>query len=103
MGHPAESPDPICHICSQPVPVERAVTDEKGHAIHESCYVAQMAGGSPPRRLRVLAWISTIPATAVCSVCGELFRVPVKALTKSVATARLQMQFDGHRCKATAG
>ena len=29
----------ICHICTRPVPLESAVTDESGRAVHELCYV----------------------------------------------------------------
>jgi hypothetical protein len=103
MGSATTSPDPICHLCNQPVPIEAARTDENGNAVHEGCYVAQITRASSARRLRVLAWISTVPATAVCSVCGDLFRVPVGEMTRSMATASLQNQFDDHTCKATAG
>jgi len=34
-----ESVLPLCPVCSGPVPLEVAKTDENGRAIHEECYV----------------------------------------------------------------
>jgi len=52
------------------------------------------------RRLRVLKWLGTIPAVAVCTLCKREFKVPVAAIRK-VADAQesLQVQFDQHRCE----
>jgi hypothetical protein len=52
------------------------------------------------RRLRVLKWLGTIPAVAVCTLCNREFKVPVAAI-KKVADAQesLKLQFDQHQCK----
>jgi hypothetical protein len=96
----------LCSFCEKPIEIETAKTNERGKAIHEACYVAKMQPGGPDvsnrRRLRILAWISTVPASAVCSACGELFTVSVKQLTNAMATASLQQRFDDHRCKVDA-
>ena len=55
--------------------------------------------GSLPRRLRVVEWISMVPAIAICTACAERFTVPVAALSQSMAQANLQYQFDRHECK----
>jgi hypothetical protein len=43
-----------CRICSQPVPVETAKTDDNGQAIHEVCYTNSLTRktGSWTRRSR---------------------------------------------------
>jgi hypothetical protein len=52
------------------------------------------------RRLRVLKWLGTIPAVAVCTLCNREFKVPVAAIKKVVdAQESLKLQFDQHRCK----
>lgn len=30
-----------CHICSRPISLENATTDESGDSVHEECYVRQ--------------------------------------------------------------
>jgi hypothetical protein len=52
------------------------------------------------KRLRVLKWLGTIPAVAVCTLCNREFKVPVAAI-KKVADAQesLKLQFDQHPCK----
>lgn len=52
------------------------------------------------RTLRVLKWIGTTPAVAICSACEEQFTAPVTAL-KSVANAQesLTRQFTQHTCR----
>jgi hypothetical protein len=94
-----------CSFCNEPIEIKPAKTDEYGHAVHEACYVLKMQKlqvGEPDgsnRRLQVLAWISTVPATAVCSACGELFTISVKQLTTAMARASLQRRFDDHAYK----
>jgi hypothetical protein len=31
-----------CAICGKPVPLETSKTDERGRAVHEVCYLAQL-------------------------------------------------------------
>jgi hypothetical protein len=55
------------------------------------------------RTLRVLKWLSTTPAVAVCTSCAQEFKVPMSALTRTAdAQANLQQQFDRHTCKGEA-
>jgi hypothetical protein len=58
-------------------------------------------GDGPPRRLRVVEWISIVPAIATCTTCAARFTVPVAALSRAMAQANLQYQFDRHKCKST--
>ena len=53
----------------------------------------------PKRNLRVLKWLGTTPAVAVCTFCNREFKVPLAA-AKRVADAQqnLQQQFAGHKC-----
>jgi hypothetical protein len=52
------------------------------------------------RRLRVLKWLGTIPAVAVCTLCNREFKVPVAAIKKAAAAQEsLKLQFDQHPCK----
>lgn len=32
----------ICSICCKPVKLESTKTDERGHAIHEECYILKL-------------------------------------------------------------
>ena len=51
------------------------------------------------RRLRVVKWLSTTPALAVCTLCSREFKVPMSALRRTAdAQASLQAQFDRHKC-----
>jgi hypothetical protein len=53
------------------------------------------------RRLRVLKWLSTIPAVGVCTLCSREFKVSMTALRRVAdAQASLQKQFDGHKCES---
>ncbi len=56
------------------------------------------------RHLRVLKWIGTIPAVAVCTGCERQFTVPLSAL-KRVADAQqsLRVQFAEHDCQSASG
>ncbi len=52
-------------------------------------------------RLRVVKWLSTTPALAVCTLCSREFKVPMSALRRTAdAQASLQEQFDRHKCEA---
>jgi len=52
------------------------------------------------RRLRVVKWLSTIPAVGVCALCSREFKVPMSALKRTAdAQASLQDQFDRHKCE----
>jgi hypothetical protein len=55
---------------------------------------------TPKRNLRVIKWLGTIPAVAVCTFCDRQFVVPMTAL-KRVAEAQeyLRVQFAEHKCK----
>jgi len=51
-------------------------------------------------RLRVVKWLSTTPALAVCTLCSREFKVPMSALQRTAdAQASLQAQFDMHECE----
>jgi hypothetical protein len=54
----------------------------------------------PKRNLRVLKWIGTTPAVAVCTSCNREFKVTLEALRR-VADAQesLRLQFAQHPCK----
>lgn len=53
------------------------------------------------KNLRVVKWLGTTPAVAVCTACNREFSVPVGSLSR-VAEAQeyLRMQFAEHRCAA---
>ena len=40
---------PLCYVCSQPVALEDCKIDEQGPAVHEKCYVDQVAQKKSPR------------------------------------------------------
>ena len=42
MPHVPTASYPICPICSEHIQLEAANTDDKGRAVHEECYVAQI-------------------------------------------------------------
>jgi hypothetical protein len=48
-------------------------------------------------RLRVVEWVSIVPAIAICTACAKRFAVPVAALSRAMAQANLQYQFDRHK------
>jgi hypothetical protein len=54
----------------------------------------------PKRHLRVLKWLGTTPAIAVCSSCNHEFRVPLETLKRvGGAVENLKVQFAQHQCK----
>jgi hypothetical protein len=54
----------------------------------------------PKRNLRVLKWLGTIPAVAVCTSCNREFRVPLEVLKRAGgAVENLKLQFAQHQCK----
>jgi hypothetical protein len=53
----------------------------------------------PKRHLRVLKWLGTTPAIAVCSECNREFRVPLEVLKRvGGAAEHLKLQFSRHVC-----
>jgi hypothetical protein len=56
------------------------------------------------RNLRVLKWLGTTPAIAVCTVCDREFKVPLEILKRvGGAVENLKLQFARHRCNQEAG
>jgi hypothetical protein len=54
----------------------------------------------PKRNLRVLRWLGTTPAIALCPTCNREFRVPLEVLKRAGgAVENLKLQFAEHRCK----
>ena len=53
------------------------------------------------RNLRVVKWIGTVPAAAVCTVCNRKFKVPMSFM-KRVSDAQLILKnaFAEHECKS---
>ena len=52
------------------------------------------------RSIRILKHLGSVPAIAICTVCGQQFRAPLSTLSRvNDATASLQQQFDRHKCK----
>jgi len=53
-----------------------------------------------PTYYRVVKWLSTTPALAVCTLCSREFKVPTSALRRTAnALASLQEQFGRHKCR----
>jgi hypothetical protein len=53
------------------------------------------------RNLRVLKWLGTVPAVAVCTLCNREFKVPLAAVKRaSDAQENLTRQFAQHECRA---
>ena len=42
---------PICSICKEPVKLEESKTDERGHAVHENCYIWTVELRKPRKRM----------------------------------------------------
>jgi hypothetical protein len=54
----------------------------------------------PKRHLRVLKWLGTTPAIAVCSSCNHEFKVPLEVLKRvGGAAENLKLQFARHQGK----
>jgi hypothetical protein len=52
------------------------------------------------RNLRVLKWLGTTPAIAVCTACDREFKVPLDILKRvGGAVENLKIQFSEHQCK----
>jgi len=52
------------------------------------------------KRLRVLKWLATVPAVAVCTLCDQEFKVPLTSIKRLVdAQESLERQFNQHQCK----
>jgi hypothetical protein len=53
----------------------------------------------PKRNLRVLKWLGTTPAIAICTLCNREFQVPLSSLKRVTdAQENLKMQFAEHEC-----
>ena len=51
------------------------------------------------RNLRVLKWLGTTPAIAMCTLCGREFKVPIDILKRVGGAADdLKLQFARHKC-----
>ncbi len=58
----------------------------------------------PKRNLRVLKWLGTTPAIAICTECNREFRVPLEVLKRvGGAAENLKLQFARHQCQAEGG
>jgi len=56
------------------------------------------------RNLRVLKWLGTTPAIAVCTACNREFKVPLEVLKRvGGAVEDLKVQFARHECGAGEG
>jgi hypothetical protein len=52
------------------------------------------------RNLRVVKWLGTVPAVAVCTQCDRNFKVPLDSLKRtSEAQESLRKQFMEHKCQ----
>jgi hypothetical protein len=53
----------------------------------------------PKRNLRVLKWLGTTPAIAVCTACSREFKVPLESLKRlTSAQEYLTLEFSRHPC-----
>ena len=56
----------------------------------------------PKQKFRVVRWLGSTPAIAVCEACSTQFKVPLTRLARvAEAQTYLQEQFDRHKCKLT--
>jgi hypothetical protein len=54
----------------------------------------------PKRKLRVVKWVGSTPASGVCEFCSKQFKVPLTEMARtSQADDNLQEQFDRHKCR----
>jgi hypothetical protein len=71
---------------------------EVGDADQVNCFVQSYT--MPKRNLRVLKWLGTTPAVAVCTFCNREFKVPLEVLKRvGGAVEHLKLQFAQHQCK----
>ena len=57
----------------------------------------------PKRNLRVLKWLGTVPAVAICTRCNREFRVSLTDLKRVTdAQENLRLQFAEHQCPAAS-
>jgi hypothetical protein len=55
----------------------------------------------PKRSLRVVKWVGSVPAVAVCTCCDHEFKVPVSSMKRvSDAQQLLKNAFAEHECKS---
>ena len=55
----------------------------------------------PKRNLRVVKWVGTLPAVAVCTCCNHEFKVPMSSMKRvSDAQQVLKSAFAEHDCKS---
>jgi hypothetical protein len=52
----------------------------------------------PKRHLRVLKWLGTTPAIAVCTLCNREFRVPLEVLKRVGGAVEHLKLFAQHQC-----
>jgi len=58
----------------------------------------------PKRNLRVLKWLGTTPAVAICTSCNREFKVPLEVLKRvGGAVENLKLQFAQHKCNQDEG
>src|ERR1035441_305752 len=54
----------------------------------------------PKRNLRVIKWVGTVPAVAVCTLCNQQFKVPLSSMKRvSDAQQLLKNRFAEHERK----
>ena len=53
----------------------------------------------PKHTLRVMKWLGTTPAIAICTACKREFKVPLEVLKRvGGAAENLKLQFTRHQC-----
>jgi hypothetical protein len=52
------------------------------------------------RNLRVVKWIGTVHAAAVCTVCNREFKVPMSFMKRVSDAQLLKNAFAEHECKS---
>jgi hypothetical protein len=58
----------------------------------------------PKPHLRVLKWLGSTPAIAVCSSCNHEFKVPLELLKRVAGSQEyLKLQFSRHHCTPEPG
>ncbi len=54
----------------------------------------------PKRNLRVMKWLGTTPAIAVCTACNREFKIPLEVLRRvGGAVEHLKLEFARHQCR----